>query len=133
MRCGTFRILKARCAASVVPAPVVQRVVRWPVVRSARCAGVVQTPVMRKARFGQPDRVRSVVPITARCAGCDPKCAWFQSRPVVPAWFCADVVGTCHSRSEDGDRSAEHGIAADRFAREIVYILTRLLQRARGS
>jgi hypothetical protein len=29
--------------------------------------------------------------------------------------------------------AAEHGIAADRFAREIVRFLTRSLQRARGS
>ena len=47
-----------------------------------------------------------------------------RSRPVVPAWFCAGVVGTCGWRAREGDRSAEHAYAADRFAREIVGFLT---------
>ena len=40
--------------------------------------------------------------------------------PVVPAWYCAGVVGPCGWRASDGDRVAEHARAADRFAREIV-------------
>jgi hypothetical protein len=36
-------------------------------------------------------------------------------------------------KMKESDRSAEHAVAADRFAREIVPFLTRLLWRARGS
>jgi len=45
----------------------------------------------------------------------------------VRVWL-AHAVGT----PKAGDRSAEHVVAADRFAREIVRFLTLLLARARG-
>jgi len=53
-------------------------VVRKPVVWIARGAGVVRTPVVLHARSGQRGRVLRVVPITARCAARDPRCAWFS-------------------------------------------------------
>jgi len=40
--------------------------------------------------------------------------------PVVPVWYYAGVVGACGWRLNDSERSAEHAVAADRFAREIV-------------
>jgi len=40
----------------------------------------------------------------------------------MPVWS-ADAA----RNPNDGDRSAEHGVAADRFAREIVGFLSRLL------
>ena len=55
--CGESRFQNARCAISVVPALVVQGVVRMSVVLIARCAGVVRRPVM----------------LIARCAGCGTK------------------------------------------------------------
>jgi hypothetical protein len=45
-----------------VPAPVVQGVLRRPVVPEARCAEVVRRPVVPEARYGQPDRVLGVIP-----------------------------------------------------------------------
>ena len=51
---------------------------------------------------------------------------------VCRAWCYVGVGGACHSRSNDGDRSAEHAVAADRFAREIVCFLTDVLWRACG-
>ena len=47
------------------------------------------------------------------------------------AWFCAGVVGTCFWHSNDRSRSAEHAHAADRFAREIIGILTVVALRLR--
>jgi hypothetical protein len=45
----------------------------------------------------------------------------------------AGVIGACGQHPNDACRSAEHGVAADRFAREIVRFLTLVLERARGS
>jgi hypothetical protein len=53
-----------------------------------------------------------VVQMNARCAGC----------ATVEVWS-AHAEGN----RNDGDRSAEHAYAADRFAREIVCILTVIL------
>jgi len=103
----------ARCAG----------VVRQPVVLLARGAGVVRTPVVLCARYGQGDRVLGVVQIKARDAGRDLKCVWFRSRPVVQEWYHAGVVGGCGRQASDSDRDAEHGIAVDRCAREIVGFL----------
>jgi len=41
------------------------------------------------------------------------------------------VVGTCGWHPNDGDRSAEQAVAADRFAREIVRFLTHFVARSR--
>jgi len=38
--------------------------------------GVVRRLVMRFARYGQPDRVLSVVPCKARCASCGTMLVW---------------------------------------------------------
>ena len=121
-------VLRARCAG----------VVRRRVVRKARCAGVVRRRVVRNARYGQPDRVLGVVPFKARCAGVIPNARGFPSRPVVPGVIpnargslqgplcrCDSVLRwSAHAAGNpsDSDRSAEHGIAADRFAREIAAI-----------
>jgi hypothetical protein len=43
--------------------------------------------------------------------------------PVVQVWEHGGVVGTYGWHANDRCRSAEHGIAADRFAREIVGFL----------
>jgi hypothetical protein len=64
-------ILNTRRAGSGVQKPVVQGVVRTPVVLQARCAGVVRTLVVLQARCGQPDRVLGVVQMNARCAARD--------------------------------------------------------------
>jgi len=61
-----------------------------------------------KARYAGRDRVLCVVQMNARCGGCES----------MPVWS-ADAVGN----PNDGDRSAEHADAADRFAREIVGFL----------
>jgi len=53
--CCESGFLRARCASSVVPVPVVPGVVRTPVVLVARCAGVVRAPVVLVARCGQRD------------------------------------------------------------------------------
>ena len=58
-RCAHFRCATARYAA----------VVRRPVVRNARGASVVRTRVVRMARRAARDRVRWVVPTSARRAG----------------------------------------------------------------
>ena len=66
-------------------------------------------------------------------------CAWFRSRPVVQgvipdervadrtpvlsAWLCAGVVGACGWYANDGCRSAEHVVPADRCAHEIIGFL----------
>ena len=73
---------------------------------------------MLKARCGQRDRVLRVVPMNTRCATCD----------TMPVWS-ADAAGN----PKEGDRSAEHAHAADRFAREIEGFLTLFTERARGS
>ena len=52
-------------------------------------------------------------------------------RPVVPARFHAGVVDACAWGSNVADRSAEHAHAADRFAREILAILTVSAVRSR--
>jgi hypothetical protein len=44
--------------------------------------------------------------------------------PLCKVWYHAGVVGGCGWRAREGDRDAEHAYAADRFAREIVRILT---------
>jgi len=51
--------------------------------------------------------------------------------PVVQVWYDAGVAGQCFRHANEACRSAEHGIAVDRFAHEIVGILTLLLARAR--
>jgi hypothetical protein len=69
------RFLNARGASFVVPAPVVPT---WydgllcgvPVVQR-----VVRTPVLLFARYGQRDRVLRVIQMNARCAGRDAKWA----------------------------------------------------------
>ena len=78
---------------------------------------------MRSAGSGQPDCVLHVVPINARCAARDPFLAWYRSTPVVQVWYDAGVVGGCFWHTNDACRSAQPGIAADRFAREIVRFL----------
>jgi hypothetical protein len=47
--------------------------------------------------------------------------------PVVPTWYHAGVLGPCGCNPKLDDRSAEHGVAADRFAREIVRFLMAFL------
>ena len=85
--------------------------------------GVVRKLVVRKAHCGQPA----------------PKCAWFRSRPVVqrviPFWcgsperrLCrcgTRMVWSAHAggKMKESNRSAEHGVAVDRFARKIVRFL----------
>jgi hypothetical protein len=49
-------------------------------------------------------------------------------RDRVPVWLAHAA-----DNPNVADRSAEHAVAADRFAREIVGFLTRFLWRARGS
>jgi len=68
------------CRSRSVPKPVVQGVIRKPVVLEARCAEVVRTPVVLSARPRQADS----------------RCAWFRSRHVVPG-VIPDV--------RDGDRT----------------------------
>ena len=63
--CGELHVLKARCAVPGVSKPVVQGVVRTPVVLEARCADVVRTPVMLMARYASV--VRTPVVLHARC------------------------------------------------------------------
>ena len=74
--------------------------------------------------------------------------AWFRLTPVMPGvipdgrdtderslcqvCYHAGVVGACHSHPNELDRSAEHAVAADRFAREIVEFWIHFLWRARG-
>jgi hypothetical protein len=62
---GVAALLNARRARARYAA-----VVRAHVVLTARCAGVVRMPVMRSARRAQPDHVRAVIQISARCAAC---------------------------------------------------------------
>jgi hypothetical protein len=49
----------------------------------------------------------------------------------VEVWWCAGVVGQCGRHVKAGGRRAEHAHAADRFAREIIAILTVLVMRSR--
>jgi len=104
-------------------APVVQRVVQRPVVQAPVVQGVIRRPVMLIARSGQRDS----------------RCAWCRSRPVMQGVlpdargsdrtpvvgrgtmqvWSADAAGN----PKEGDRSAEHGIAVDRCAPEIVGFL----------
>ncbi len=92
----------------------------------------------------------------ARCAACalcsawydSPFCsAWFRLRPVMQVWCQMSVASTerascwcgtlpvwsAHAvgNPNDGCRSTEHVVAADRFARKIVRILTGFLVRLR--
>jgi hypothetical protein len=76
--------------------------------------GVVQI----EARYAARDSVLGVIP-TER-----PLCR----RESVQVWS-VDAVGNPSER----DRSAEHGIAVDRFAREIVCFLRGVSRRARGN
>jgi hypothetical protein len=89
---------------------------------------------MPKARPGQADRVLHVVQLNAGYAGrgsvlgviaINTRCAARDRLPVWSAYAGANP--------SDGDQSAEHAVAADRFAREIVGFLTRSLRRACGS
>jgi len=62
--------------------------------------------------------------IAARCARRDPVRSVIPTkRPSWSAWFRAGVVGAYRWRASDGDRDAEHAVAADRFARKIVGFL----------
>jgi hypothetical protein len=82
-------------------------VVPLSVVREARCAGVVRSPVVLFARCVERDRVLGVVLIRAGCAG------------VIACW-CGTLMraaGQCQSPA------AQPAIPADRFAREIVRFL----------
>ena len=99
---GGLRFLKARCADSVVPALVVD--------------GVVRGLVVPIARGGLRGCMRDVVSLNARCAG----------RDSMPVWSAPAGGDPNH-----GGWSAEHAHAADRFAREIVRILTGFLLRSR--
>ena len=51
----------------------------------------------------------------------DRTCAWFRSRPVMPAWYRVGVIGACGRQPGTTDRAAEHGVPADRFARDRGY------------
>ena len=81
----------------------------------AACAGVVRRPVVRIARGGMRDRVRRVILPHARRA----------------KWFRAGVVRSCGRQHGTASQRAEHAPAADRFAREIVRILTASAARSR--
>src|SRR4051812_19725603 len=100
--CGESRVPHAHCVSSVVPVPVVQ--------------GVVRGPVVRNARAGQPDRVLNVVLIAVRCAECDSVLVWSVHARGNPT---------------DRARSAHPAVATDRFAREIIRFLTRFAVRSR--
>jgi hypothetical protein len=76
--------------------------------------GVVQI----EARYAGRDPVRGAIP-TER-----PSCR----RDIRMMWSAHAV-----DNPKQSDRSAEHGVAADRFAREIVGFLVHSLGRARGS
>ena len=82
---------------------------------------------MRSARYEQRDRVLGVVPIDARYAGRGSVLGMIPTeRPLyrrdpVPVWS-AHATGN----PNDGCRSTEHVVAADRFAREIVGFLNAL-------
>jgi len=92
---------------SLCPKPVVPRVVRKPVVLKPRCGqrGHVLGVVQLKARYAGRDPVRSVM-VTAR-----PSCR----RGSVRVWLAYAV-----DNPRESGRSAEHAVAADRCAREIV-------------
>jgi len=100
-------------------------VVRQPVVLMARYAGVVCKPVVRFARCVKRDSRCTWFRPNAHCARCDPSCAWFQ--PNARCAACGSVeVWSAHATGnpKERDRSAEPAHAADRFAREIIGILT---------
>jgi hypothetical protein len=88
---GESGFLKAYSAGSVVQKPVMQ--------------GVVRRPVVLIARYGQPSPVLGVIS---------------DQGPLCRVCYHAGVVGACEWRANDGDRVAEHVVPADRFAREIV-------------
>jgi len=71
-----------------------------------------------------PDRTPVVLGVIPEERGTD-------RTPVVPAWYNARVVGTCEQHPNVACRSAEHTVPADRFAREIVGILTAPAARSR--
>jgi len=89
---------------SVVPVPVVQGVVRRPVVRSARGAGVVRRPVVRSARGAGVGRRRVVR--MARYAGRDPRWAWcpIDARCAArdPRWAWCPIDARCAARDPSG-------------------------------
>ena len=78
---------------------------------------------MLRARYGQGDRVLDVVQIQARCAGRDRVLSVIQ----IAARCAGVIVCRCGRRMrvvrERGMPEAEHGVAVDRFAREIVAFL----------
>ena len=88
--------------------------------------------MVQGARYAQPDRVLGVVQIQARGAWRD------RVQGVVPTArpWCQVILcrGGAVMRVTDGNErpAAEHAHATDRFAREIVGFLTRLLWRACG-
>ena len=74
-----------------------------------------------------------VVPIEARCVGCDLRYAWFRLNSRCGGCDLRMVWSAPATRDPSlSSRSAQPGIAVDRFAREIVRIL-KTSQRARGS
>jgi len=115
--------------------PVVEGVVRTPVVLIVRSEEIDTRWAWFQidARYASRGFVLDVVPDRVPLCRRDTRGAWFQI-----AACCAGVVpGRCGRRmlvaTQKADRAAEHGIAADRFAREIVGFLTVFLGRARGS
>ena len=93
---------------------------------------VVRKPVVRRARSGQRNRVRWVIPFAAGGAGCDRVLGLIQPNGsscrhgAVPVWY-----EHASGNPSDGDQSAEHAVAADRFAREIGPFLTAFPGRSR--
>jgi hypothetical protein len=67
--------------------------------------------------------VLGVIPINARYAWRNSRCAWFSEGWLCRVWYYSGVVGACGWRVSDGDRDAEHAAVADRFAHEIGGIL----------
>jgi hypothetical protein len=81
----------------------------------ARCAGVVRTPVVRSARYAGLDRVLGVVLASARRAD------------VVPCGCGAVMPGA----DERHAPAAQPAVPADRFARKIVRFLAVVQMRSR--
>ena len=114
-------------------APVVQK---W-YERSLCCKlvvlGVIRASGVRIARYAQPDRVRCVVPIDARCAGRDHVLSVVLTERLVVqdviVWRCGRRMRVA---AQTASRDTEHIVPADRFAREIVGFLIGSSVRARG-
>ena len=99
--------------------------------REARCAGVVHTPVVRIAQYGQRDSRGAWFKCRPVVLGVIPDGRAPDRTPVVPVWFRAGVVRSCGWHPEATARAAEPAVPADRCARKIVVFLCDLVRRSR--